>query len=190
MIKKAISHLRWIGTRITLALRLRYSDVVSSGIEGWMTDEELEWLRETAQGMKRVVEIGSWKGRSTQALLAAEPQQVVAVDYWPGYRGVKRQFLKNVGHNPRLALLEMPSLEAAKLVYAADMVFLDGAHDYASVSADIRAWRTKARRILCGHDYDKNTHPGVVLAVNEAFGHVETVGSIWFVRLGTVNSRF
>jgi hypothetical protein len=38
-------------------------------IPGWMTEDELRWLHETAKSMASVVEIGCYQGRSTFALL-------------------------------------------------------------------------------------------------------------------------
>ena len=63
-----------------------------------------------------------------------------------------------------------------------DMVFIDASHEYEDVKADIEAWRPKARRLICGHDYN---WPGVKRAVDEAFGGRATIaeGSIWQVWL-------
>ncbi|MRS02168.1 class I SAM-dependent methyltransferase, partial [bacterium] len=49
-----------------------------------------------------------------------------------------------------------------------DMVFIDAAHDYDNVRADIAAWYPKVRLggMLAGHDYEENW-PGVIQAVNE-----------------------
>jgi len=40
---------------------------------GWMSDAELTYLAECAGKSTAIVEIGSWKGRSTLALLATPP---------------------------------------------------------------------------------------------------------------------
>lgn len=50
----------------------------------------------------------------------------------------------------------------------AGFVYIDGAHDYESVIADIRAWwnATSSNCIIAGHDFD-DTHPGVQQAVRE-----------------------
>lgn len=82
---------------------------------------------------------------------------------------------------------------------AFDLIFLDGDHSYVATQADIAAWSAKLRTggILCGHDCEARVtsgnaaqykaardkdfipavaspflveHPGVILAVDEAFG--------------------
>lgn len=58
-----------------------------------------------------------------------------------------------------------------------DMVYIDAGHTYEEVKADIEAWRPKARKLICGHDYN---YPDVARAVRELLGDVENpAGSIW-----------
>jgi predicted O-methyltransferase YrrM len=74
----------------------------------------------------------------------------------------------------------MTSLEAAaKLVgLEFDMIFIDGAHDYENVKADILAWRPLSEGgLLCGHDYG-TCWDGVV---KELIPHPKVgAGSIWY----------
>lgn len=170
-----------------------------NAIEGWMTAEELLWLRETAKGMSGgIVEVGSWKGRSTKELLESG-HAVVAVDHFQGSpdpgddthalaqeEDIYAEFMANVGHYPNLRVLKLASLEAAGKLNGgqADMVFIDASHDYQDVKADIAAWLPKTRKMICGHDYSPGW-PGVMRAVNEAFSDIKLVGSIWFVEVGT-----
>jgi hypothetical protein len=61
-----------------------------------------------------------------------------------------------------------------------DMVFIDGAHDYASIKADLAAWRPLCKGLFCGHDAG---HPPVEQAVHEMFPEAWHEGSMWVVQL-------
>jgi len=159
-------------------------------ISGWMTPGELAWLYFVAREMDSIVEIGSWMGRSTDALLAGCKGTVWAIDHFRGSKteresehkkakeeDISKIFLKNVGHHKNLKLLKMDSSEAVKRFEdkSVDMVFIDGGHTYEEVKADIKAWLPKAKNLICGHDYDGD----IKRAVNEVFGKVHAFGFIW-----------
>lgn len=160
-------------------------------IQGWMSEEELAWLHDTAAEMSSVAEIGSWKGRSTYALLAGCKGNVFAVDHWQGsveeregahaeatYCDIFSQFEANVGHFPNLSVVKMESSKAALRLPSVDMVFIDGDHTYEAVATDIRMWRPKAKRLICGHDGNFDEVAG---AVAGELGSVEKgPGSLWF----------
>lgn len=88
---------------------------------------------------------------------------------------------------PTVSLHPISTLAASKLFDdgSLDLVFIDAAHDRASVAADIGAWlpKLKASGLMAGHDYG---HPdfGVKAAVDEAFGSkVRYEGAtVWSVR--------
>jgi hypothetical protein len=167
-------------------------------IEGWMSPDELNWLYETAKGMDSIVEVGSWKGRSTHALLSGCKGTVTAIDTWKGSQGEDGNphieatehdifndcFMKNVGHFPNLVPIQAESLEAVKKFAdkSVDMVFIDGNHTYESVKADIEAWMPKARKMICGHDFQWHS---VQEAVTEKFGETGTAETIWVKSLET-----
>ncbi len=169
---------------------------IAPGIEGWMSDEELAWLHATASGMASIAEVGSWKGRSTHALLTGCTGIVTAIDHFDGGAEVDcgggisapadvfDAFLRNVGDFENLEIIKRPSAEAATFLKGRtfEMVFIDAAHDYESVRADILLWRPLATRILCGHDYSAKW-PGVRRAVDELLGTPDELhGSIWVKR--------
>lgn len=162
-------------------------DLSKNQINGMMSPEELIWLYETAKTVDNALEIGSWMGRSTHALLSGCKGDVHSVDHYSGSadpietgnRDVFHYFMQNVGHFPNLKFHKMASLEAAPLFAdkSLDLVFIDGGHQYHEVIEDIKAWRPKAKKILAGHDF----HAGPVRqAVEEMIGDVETCGTIWW----------
>ena len=137
-----------------------------NGIQGWMTLTELQWLFDMAQKMESIVEIGSWKGRSTHALCSGCPGTVTAVDHFRGSasdfnghwearaKDLSLVFINNVGFFPNLELLKMESVEAAKLFpdKSVEMVFIDGDHSAESIMEDISSWKRKCKKLICGHD--------------------------------------
>ncbi len=63
------------------------------------------------------------------------------------------------------------------------MIFLDGGHDEARVSAEIFQYGRLLRRggLLCGHDYNNREHPGVRAAVDACVpGAQAGPKSIWW----------
>lgn len=165
------------------------------GIDGWMTLEELNWLHEKAKTVNSILELGSWKGRSTHALLSGCKGTVTCVDTWKGSADpgdltnnlakkmdVFSEFQKNVGEFKNLEILKMSGKEAAEACKGRkfDMVFIDAGHTYEEVIEDINCWIDKATLIFSGHDY---TEPwlGVKKAVDEKLGEISLCGSIWYV---------
>ncbi len=166
-------------------------------IQGWMDTEELLWLFGMASQMKNVVEVGSWKGRSTHALLSGCRGTVYAVDTWLGSlsqindahaeaktKDIFSEFMQNVGHFKNLVPMRMHSVRAARLFANkwVDMVFIDADHFYEPFRKDVEAWLPKCRKVLCGHDIHEG---GVEVAlVNLKLPYRKVgVGSIWRVDL-------
>lgn len=163
-------------------------ETAGMGVWGWMSPAELEWLRATAATMDSVVEIGALHGRSSTALLEGCPGPVYCVDPWNDPGGYcLPSFMSSCGHYPNLRPVPGYSPAVAAVIPDVDMVFLDGAHDEASVVADIEAWLPKTRRLLCGHDYIENGgFPDVFPVVNRYFGDRVQVApdtAIWVVDL-------
>lgn len=174
----------------------KYND---PNIEGWMTPPDLQWLYEQGKKYDTFVEVGSWAGRSSHAILTGSKGAVWCVDTWKGSkeefdltnpmakeRDMLEVFKKNVGHFPNLNIIQKPSVEAAKEFTdkSIDIVFIDAGHSYEEVVEDIDAWLPKAKKILCGHDYLPDTWMGVVKAVNEKFGKPDGVADwIWWIDL-------
>ena len=170
-------------------------DITSAlATEGWMSDTELLLLGDLGSNCQNIAEIVSWMGRSTSAIAANTLGIVHAIDTWKGsvehaeiLKGKSEDYIfdafkSNMALYTNVEPCRMPSLEAAK--YFADqkfdLIFLDAAHDYENVKADILAWKPllKENGILCGHDF----HPwwsGVVHAVQECVVNYRVVDTIW-----------
>lgn len=170
-------------------------------IEGFTKVGELEFLSGTAAAMPagaRVVEIGSWKGRSTVAiaegLLGVPNAHLWCVDtfagdpVWPDFDAVKQssvldEFRKNTASYPFVEAVIAPSSAAAASFAdgSLDWVFIDALHDFRNVARDIRTWAPKVKPggLLSGHDYGR---AGVTAAVRLLFDEFSVESSIWTTR--------
>lgn len=173
-------------------------------IEGWMGIDELNFLYDSSKLRKNILEVGSWRGRSTNAILqgATETEgHVTAVDTWQGSQDkrdmtnwmVKEadifgEFQKNTAKYNNLTIHRGKSVESAPSFKdkSFDMIFIDAGHTKHEVMDDINAWLPKVKEdgLICGHDY-VNSWMGVVDAVDGIFGKPDgVVGTIWWVDLG------
>lgn len=151
-------------------------------IDGWINEKELQFLYIKAIEMNSIVEIGSYKGRSTVALLESG-KPVIAIDHWKGSKGLvmtgkeHAEFLKNTKDFKNLTVIVGESVETSKQFDKVDMVFIDGDHTYEGVKRDIEAWLPKTTKLICGHDYDFEEVKEVVDSFFEIDG---IVGSLWY----------
>lgn len=171
-------------------LRRRYGPVNidrASQIEGWMGHDEMIWLAEAGRHRKCIVEVGSHNGRSTRAFADNTDGIIYAVDLWQD-EAVLTQFYANLYDHietGKVRLIRAASELASNLLrktnIRADLLFIDAAHDYPSIKADIMNWRPllKDDGLLCGHDYSSDW-PGVIQAVNELLvSYVPPKTGIW-----------
>lgn len=143
------------------------------------------------------VEVGVYAGKSfsfglIECLNREKTIDFIAVDIFPDQwiydkrpdgPTVREKFdatMKNLKWH--YVALAMPSVEAAAKFAprSIDFVFIDAAHDFDNVMADIAAWLPKVREggIIAGHDYDYYWRESVVKAVNQVFGdRVEAIPS-------------
>ena len=158
-------------------------------------ESELVWLADRAAEHRSIVEIGSYLGRSTRAMLDNTEGTVYAIDDWKGPRDIfmeKRErdqlygrFLQNV-HNylasPKLVIMARNHRQMDFDYGKADMVFLDGSHEYEDVRDDILFWKKRLlpNGLLCGHDIQMSS---VQSAVAETLGEEVDVApntTIWY----------
>lgn len=161
------------------------TDYKDPKIEGFLLYSEMIWLYLTAKKMKNIVEIGSWKGKSSHVLATACPGKVTLVDNFSRHERFgpdsESELKRNMSGFKNVEMLKMDSIEAASHFAdnSIDMVFIDGAHDKESVQRDLNAWYPKCKKLICGHDMDRD---GVGLALNEFDVFFErAVGAIWTI---------
>jgi predicted O-methyltransferase YrrM len=132
-------------------------------VEGWLYNAEGMLLYDLAQqctGRGVIVEIGSWKGKSTIWLAkgaeAGNRVKVYAIDPHTGSEEHQNQqkqvwtfdeFKQNI-EMANVADLVCPILKtstaaASDFNQPVELVFIDGAHDYESVKQDFEAWHPK-----------------------------------------------
>ncbi|MGH2822941.1 MAG: class I SAM-dependent methyltransferase, partial [Thermoleophilaceae bacterium] len=168
------------------------------GVEGWLTDPQARRLSDRARALQfpaRIVEIGSYRGRSTIALASSAPDgvTVVAIDPHAGDdRGPRqihgdpaegeadhRAFVENLeraGVAERVEHVRLPSKQAlARLPGAAHLVYVDGAHRYWPARQDLTGWGERLA-------------PGGALLVHDAWSSVGV--TLALLRTLVFGSRF
>ena len=182
-------------------------------IQGWLEDEEADLLIATSSralsslpGGSAVVEIGSFCGRSTVVLgsvvqsLGAQTK-VYAVDPYDGVVGALdsgtqslgptlEAFRRNIAENALTSVVEVIINRSFEVAWARSIAFLfiDGLHDYRSVSIDFRHFEpwVITGGYIAFHDY-ADYYPGVKIFVDEIlplpqFEHVHCAGSMMVIR--------
>lgn len=170
-------------------------------IQGWFQCEPLyRRMVQQAKDGAVFVEVGAWKGKSA-AFMAVEiinsgkDIDFYTVDHFEGSpehqnsKSIKEKTLKEeciqnlfpVGR--AVSILAMPSSQAAQIFDdgSIDFVYIDGAHEYDALKADIAAWGPKVKNggIIAGDDYGIGVHPDVQRVVDEIFPSAEKEGVVW-----------
>jgi predicted O-methyltransferase YrrM len=159
-------------------------------IEGFFSHND-SCVIQTVSKDKIVLEIGSWKGRST-VCIAEIAEQVFACDPHTAFNTqlLGEEFISleewkenTKGYENIILLLGKSIDEVPKLRDDFfDVVFIDGCHFYASVKEDIELSIPKLKNegIFVFHDWgwDGNNDGGVCRAVHEKFKSVEVLGGI------------
>jgi hypothetical protein len=170
-----------------------------SPIEGWLSDAEAKWLFKRALSLTdraNLVEIGSFKGRSTCCLAfgcRGTNKRVYAIDSFDGGPDLEphdsfHEFCVNI-EDRQLSEYVVPtrgiSWEIAKIwKKPIQFLFIDGSHIYEDVMADFAAFFPHVSRggMMAFHDVHEN-HPGVLKAWRETFkpqltgvGYCDSIG--------------
>lgn len=182
------------------------------GVEGWLRHKEGRYLYSIAKdgpGRGAVVEIGSWKGKSTiwlaKGTKEAKREKVWAIDPHSGVverqsdeRGTLEEFQDNVkraGVEDYVIPVVKRSEEAVKgWDKPVRLLWIDGAHEYEDVKKDFLLWEPHVLEggIVALHDTTKWPGPKRVakeyLYKSKKFKKVGFVGSVSFGQKVAENS--
>jgi predicted O-methyltransferase YrrM len=160
-----------------------------AAIEGWLTTDQAWLLWESGRALRsgdRVVEIGSYQGRSTVVLGQAVPDgvTVTAIDPHAGTdRGpqeitgkeeeaetdsqVFERNLTDAGVRDRVSYVRAWSQDAlaGDDGRPVDLLYIDGAHRYTPARDDIRGWGARVA-------------PGGTLLIHDSFSSIGVTGAI------------
>ena len=187
-----------------------------SNIVGLVSYKELEMLMQLAEGVPnygKIVEIGSYMGKSTIAL-ANSVNQTVDIDAidlfpdetiflpnignptekgWPENNKVyyqRQEFIKNTSTYPNIKMIVAGSSRELNypLIPHIDLLFLDASHRNPSDLEYIQYFmpRMKPNCIICGHDYGES-FPDVVANVRMLENYysqtVSLVDTFWWIKV-------
>lgn len=159
--------------------RLTEARRAADTVEGWLTPAEGELLFSLAASCPAggtIVEIGSWKGKSTTWLGEGAGRtrgiRIFAIDpHEPYLADPQADSLRDLRANlERLALTELVTpivarsqAAAASFDQAIDVLFIDGDHEEEPVKADVALWLPKVRPggSIALHDVRNRQWPGV-----------------------------
>jgi hypothetical protein len=169
----------------------------SEGVEGWLTDAQARRLFERAREGGRIVEIGSYRGRSAivMALAAGDAAELTAIDPHAGNdRGPReiagsaeqgesdfrafRANLERAGVGERVRHVRLPSQQALGAVGGPiDLLYVDGAHRYRPAREDVARWGARVR-------------PGGHMLVHDSFSSVGVTLAILRLLVGGKDFRY
>ena len=193
-------------------LKSKYPTTKTETIDGYMPSHELDLLKEFAKDHSKILEIGSWHGKSTRALAENTKGVVYAVDTWYGSDNEPQnhgsayllkgdhaimEFYRNnfdLISSGKIMPIRMHSANACdtlkKLGVKFDMVFIDGDHTYEGCKSDIVNTKDLMEEgaLVCGHDYA--AWVGVKQAVDELLPEVKVTHTIWQKHLNSTRKVF
>lgn len=167
--------------------------------ENWFDYQQiyLDAVKNATHNESIFVEIGSWKGKSAsfmgvEIINSGKPIKFYCIDDW-SLGGTRDNFMKNTAPiSSVLNVIEGLSWESARLFSdkSIDFCFIDGAHDYDSVTKDIISFipKMKPGGLICGHDYTSSMDGDnkVYDAVNDIIGknNIQLIANVWLFKTG------
>lgn len=133
-----------------------FDHAIINSMEGWLSDKEADILFRLASrctGKGAIVEIGSWKGKSTTCLALGSQRgagtNITAIDPHTGSSehgdvDTYEEFLRNIEKNG-IADIVKPVRKRSQDVgkewtTPVELLWIDGAHEYEFVLQDLKVW--------------------------------------------------
>jgi len=156
-------------------------------VDGWLNPKEARLLYQLARdckGQGAIVEIGSWKGKSTICLargsLAGHKTKIHAIDPHTGSPEHSKQFgvvwtfdqFRHNIENAGVTEMVIPHVDysdavARKFDEPVELVFVDGLHEYEGVKIDFDSWFPKVIEHGTMAFHDTTCWPGVLKVMSE-----------------------
>lgn len=152
--------------------------------DGWLSDDEATELTRLAQG-KDVLELGSYKGRST-VVLARVASSVVSIDLHREflfkdelYEDTFDEYFRNVRHYLNVSSIVGPFEMARAFKWDAfGLVFVDGLHDEKNAVADL-GLALNFEAVLAVHDWGRYDLPKVAKRMDLRPDYVVDSIAVW-----------
>jgi len=165
-------------------------------IFGVTSDYEMLWLAGAAIGKKRILEIGTFLGRTAMVLSKASGGSVITCDNlsytWTGQgpdkRATKEELEARFRGRDITFIPEGLSEDLARRLILMqplgfDLIFIDADHSYEGVYNDLTnaVGLLSPNGLICGHDLDNKDCPGVRTALEVLFPNkfVQTTRFMW-----------
>jgi hypothetical protein len=139
-----------------------------------------------------IVEIGTLFGWSTRiiCLFREDGRELISVDNYSWnpfdippdiHFEITKQILSDPISRGDLQLIKMSSAEFYRIYSGPPpaLFVIDADHSYEAVKADIQGGIALDSHVICGHDYDPRSFPGVVRAVDEFGCPKVLVDTLW-----------
>jgi predicted O-methyltransferase YrrM len=160
-------------TRLINTPRMNDWTVHPTGIVTWQVDcvsGLIDLINDIDIKGKKMVEIGCYRGVSTETFLQFEPEKLYAVDIWGlnieytetnwvqnlNWEQTETYFREMVANYNGVDIIKNYSTVASKsfLDESLDFVYIDGEHSHTAVVNDIHAWYPKIKKggYIGGHD--------------------------------------
>lgn len=166
-----------------------YFTTVTEPIEGWFSKEEAKYLWDLCEELpehSKIVEIGSYKGRSSSILLYWTKERahsltlIDAFCYPHNSADLLSARLDGMGYQGHYDLIYSASLEAAARLEdkTVDLILIDGDHTYGGVERDFNSYNPKVKPygVIAFHDYYNADHWDVKEAIHALTPKWEILG--------------